>query len=104
MNKTNKAPIPYSFWAAIVGFSLSIINDFGDYIPFLKGHEIDLILLVIIVITGDQLNQRGSLEGFKSEVISAVQNIDSKHLELKQELISEIRNIDIKTLEATISC
>jgi len=36
MNKTNKAPIPYSFWAAIVGFSLSIINDFGDYIPFLK--------------------------------------------------------------------
>lgn len=99
MNKTNKAPIPYSLWAAIVGFSLSIINDFGDYIPFLKGHEIDLILLVIIVITGDQLNQRGSLEGFKSEVISAVQNIDSKHLELKQELISEIRNIDIKTLE-----
>jgi hypothetical protein len=58
MNKTNKAPIPYSFWAAIVGFSLSIINDFGDYIPFLKGHEIDLILFVIIVITlALQVNQ-----------------------------------------------
>lgn len=80
MNKTRGVQTSYGFWAALISFVLSVINDFGNNFLFLQGRETNLILLVIIVITIDQLNQRGTLDKLRADIISEVRSIDVKTL------------------------
>ncbi len=82
MNQKRGIQTSYGFWAALISFLLSVINDFGSNFLSLQGRETNLILLVIIVITIDQLNQRGTLDKLRVDIISEIRNIDVKTLEL----------------------
>jgi hypothetical protein len=92
MSQIKRLQISYGFWVALISFFLSLINDFGSNFLFLHGRETNLILLVIIVITINQLNQRESLDKLREDIILEVHSIDAKTSELIAKTSELVRN------------